>query len=73
MEEWIFTFGCGHKYAGHCVRIKGTYEEARRKMMDKFGLYWAFQYPAEEWDNQKNDPNISWWLEKEIDWSEIDG
>ena len=73
MEEWIFTFGCGHKHCGKCVRIKGSYEEARKKMVSKFGMHWAFQYSADEWDGWKIDPNRNWQMEKEVDWSEIDG
>lgn len=47
-KDWIFTFGCGQKHAGHYVRIKGTYKEARAKMIEKFGTEWAFQYEASE-------------------------
>jgi hypothetical protein len=48
-EWWVFTFGCGHTYAGYYVKIKGTYAEARRKMCKKYGIKWAFQYSLEEW------------------------
>ena len=48
-ETWVFTFGCGQKHEGKYVRIKGTYEEAREKMVEKYGLAWAFQYSEEEW------------------------
>ena len=43
MEEWIFTFGSNHELKGKCVRISGTKEEAREKMIEKYGLHWAFQ------------------------------
>jgi hypothetical protein len=65
-EEWIFTFGCGQKHAGKCVRIKGTYGEARAKMFELFGEEWCFQYSAEEWDKMKNDPNRTHPMEEEM-------
>ena len=67
MNEYIFTFGQGHPLKGRCVRIKGTYGEAREKMCAKFGLNWAFQYSAEEWERFRNDPNRWWPMEEEID------
>lgn len=66
MEEWIFTFGVGHSLEGKCVRIPGTYDEARQKMIDKYGLHWGFQYSAAEWSKMHNE----WYgdfLEKEVD------
>ena len=66
-NEWVFTFGAGHSFAGHCVRIKGTYDEARAKMCDAFGLKWAFQYSADEWERMRNDPNRMWPMEQELD------
>lgn len=52
-EVWYFTFGCGQEHAGHYVKIKGTFSEARAKMFDRFGDKWAFQYSEQEW-NEKN-------------------
>ncbi len=72
MTEWVFTFGFGQPHAGHCVRIPGTYDEARQKMMDRYGPHWAFQYSAEEWDAWKKDPNRAWFMEREIPFDEID-
>lgn len=66
-REWIFTFGCGQgDLAGKCIRIKGAYEEAREKMCEMFGNKWAFQYPASEWDEEKNNPKRAWLMEEEI-------
>lgn len=66
MNEYIFTFGDGHKFEGKCVRIQAdTMEEARKKMIEKYGLHWAFGYTAEDWDRMHNE----WYgdfLEKEI-------
>lgn len=51
---WLFTFGYGHIHpetgeslADRGVRFKGTYEEARRQMVDRFGVKWAFQYATD--------------------------
>lgn len=52
---WIFTFGCGHRFAGCYVKIYGTYGEAREKMCNKYGDKWAFQYSEENWNAMKND------------------
>lgn len=49
-QVWIFTFGCGQEHAGHYVKVKGTFHEARNKMIDKYGIKWGFQYSEEEWD-----------------------
>ena len=70
MTEWVFTFGKGQRNAGKCVRIKGDYYEARRKMIEKYGLQWAFQYSAEEWDKWKKDPRLAWFMETEVPFGE---
>lgn len=49
---WYFTFGCGQKHAGHYVKIRGTYGEARKKMFERFGDEWAFQYSEQEWNEE---------------------
>ena len=50
MEEYIFTFGSGQELEGFCVRIKGKdYYDCRRKMLEKFGEEWSFQYSLKEW------------------------
>ena len=67
-EEWIFTFGYGQPLEGKCVRIAGTYGEARQKMIKMFGTQWAFQYSAQEWDKWKEDPSRAWMMEKEIEY-----
>ena len=57
-EWWIFTFFCdGTEKEGKCVKIKGTYGEARAKMIDKYGTHFAFQYSEKEWERDWNDPN----------------
>ena len=48
-EWWIFTFGTGQKHGGFYVRFYGTYGEARTKMVERYGVAWAFQYGAKEW------------------------
>lgn len=47
-------------------RVKGDYGEARKKMFDRYGDKWAFQYSAEEWDGWKKDPRRAWYMEKEM-------
>ena len=51
---WVFTFGYGHVHpetgaplGDHAIRFAGSYEEARRQMVERFGLKWAFQYRSE--------------------------
>lgn len=46
---WIFTFGVGQPNAGKYVKVYGDYESARRKMIDRYGLHWAFQYSMTQW------------------------
>lgn len=48
-KYWIFTFGCGQQHEGKYVKIRGTYKQAREKMVEKYGSEWAFQYDEEEW------------------------
>ena len=64
---WIFTFGCGMAHGGQYVRIKGTYGEARKKMFEKYGRQWAFQYSEEEWQRFFDDPNRDWPMETELE------
>jgi len=66
-EWWIFTFGFGQEHEGKCVKIKGTYGEARAKMVDKYGIRFAFQHPEEEWEKDWNDPKRPYQLEDIID------
>lgn len=52
-REWIFTFGFKHIHSGtqmrdRFVRIRGTFEDARAVMVQRFGKTWAFQYESEE-------------------------
>lgn len=43
-EKWAFTFGYNHKHPKKYVVIEGNYLDARRKMIERFGSSWAFQY-----------------------------
>jgi hypothetical protein len=52
-KDWYFTFGIGHEHdgqsMGNCyVVFHGTFGDAREKMIDRFGLKWAFQYGSAE-------------------------
>lgn len=67
-EWWIFTFmSDGSDKSGKCVKVKGTYGEAREKMCDKYGIHWAFQRPEKEWEESWNDIDRAYWLEEIID------
>lgn len=65
-QWWIFTFGQGQRNAGHYVKYYGTYGEARDKMISKYGLQWAFQYPKSQWDEWLKDPARAMWMETEL-------
>jgi hypothetical protein len=47
-SSWLFSWGFGHEHPNRYVRIEGTYEEARREMVRRYGRRWAFQYPESE-------------------------
>jgi len=50
MQKWYFTFGSGQVNQGKYVVIEATSEDlARKKMFDRFGSEWAFQYSESEW------------------------
>lgn len=56
-DWWIFTFGGGQENEGYYVRVWGTYGTARQKMINKYGLKWAFQYSLKEWVKMERDPH----------------
>ena len=41
-QWWIFTFGSGQKHAGHYVKIQGTFNSARQRMIEEYGKAWGF-------------------------------
>lgn len=59
MEYYVFTFGLGTKFANKYVKVYGDYGTARQKMINRFGLNWAFQYSAEQWTDWE-DTRPSW-------------
>lgn len=68
-KYWIFTFGCGREEygdkAGTAVKVyANSYSEARKKMCDKYGYKWAFQYSAKEWKEFRDDPKRFWDMEE---------
>jgi len=50
MPKFYFTFGFGqlHENGFHIIEAK-DYGTAREKMVERFGLKWAFQYTEEQW------------------------
>lgn len=52
LKTYVFTFGSGHKNAGHYVKIKARdWDSARAKMFSYFGEEWAFQYSLDVWQD----------------------
>ena len=50
MEKYYFTFLMSNTSHCRCYHVEeGSYEEAREKMIAKYGTNWAFQYSEEEW------------------------
>lgn len=65
MLYWIFTFGCGQENGGKAVKIAGKdAQDARRKMCEKYGNKWAFQYSESNWHKMENDPDRQWAMEE---------
>ena len=60
---WVFTFGSGQEHAGKYVLIQGTFNEARTKMVERYGTKWAFQYSSKDWDDIVNNPCRTWPVE----------
>ena len=45
MNKWYFTWGFGHRFPnGYHVVEADSAGEARKIMVERFGLKWAFQY-----------------------------
>jgi len=57
-EYWYFTFGGCHSTPNAYVKIYGTFSEARQKMINKFGVKWAFQYSEKEFKGQPEKYNL---------------
>ena len=50
MEKYYFMFLMSYWPRQKCYHVEeGTYEEAREKMIQRYGTNWAFQYSEEEW------------------------
>lgn len=52
VREWLFTFGGGHRHDGRFVRITGTYDSARARMVEVFGPRWGAQYDWQGFDRE---------------------
>jgi len=49
-EKYYFTFGFNQKHENCFTVITAeNRREARRRMFEKFGKEWAFQYDEEHW------------------------
>jgi hypothetical protein len=49
-QEWLFTFGSGQQHDGRFVRITGTHDSARARMVEVFGTAWCDQYTWQSFD-----------------------
>ena len=67
---WIFTFGSGQPNAGTYIKIRGTFESARKVMEERYGNRWGFQYSEEEWEDWIN--RKPWYIPAEVMLEEID-
>jgi len=49
MTEYIFTFGWGQSYENcfHAIKAADP-DEARKTMMQRFGMKWSMQYDSRE-------------------------
>ena len=66
---WYCTFGCGQKHAGHYVKIKGTFEDAREEMFARYGKEWCLQYSEKQWNEwvqHCKETGREHWLETEL-------
>jgi len=53
MQKFYFTFGFGQVHEGGFHIIEADhYMQARKKMHERFGSKWAFQYPEDDWFNK---------------------
>lgn len=50
-QWWYFTFGCGHFHRGKYVRLEGTCDETRDRMIALFGNGWSTQYSERQWNS----------------------
>ena len=52
-QNWYFTF-CKNQplLKDKYVSFYGTYNETRKKMIENFGMKWAFQYSEEDFSCQ---------------------
>lgn len=65
-DRWIFTFGCGHVYAGRYVVYEGTFMEAREQMFRDYGAEWCGQYSELQWKTWLNDPTRVVYMEQPL-------
>ena len=63
MAKWYFTFLIDDETKADKYHVEeGTMDEARGKMLEKFGTDWGFQYNEEEWIVKKKDnPDMFNW------------
>jgi len=52
-KYYIFTFGIGQLMKNYAIKIFGTYDDTREKMIEQFGKKWCGQYSIEEFERDK--------------------
>ena len=52
VQNYYFTFGVCTNKGGNYIKIEGTAESTRKKMVAVHGLEWAFQYNEADFDGQ---------------------
>ena len=58
-EKWYFTFGIGQDNRSHYVMFTGTFNEARYKMINLYGLKWSIQYSESEFVGHPEKYNLT--------------
>lgn len=58
LQKWYFTFGQNHTHPDtgqsmkdYWVESYGTYDEARQRMVAKYGRQWSMQYSEDNWED----------------------
>lgn len=47
-QDWYFTWGFNQGHDDCYTVIHGTWESARQRMTELWGIKWGFQYPSAE-------------------------
>lgn len=60
MKTFYFTFGSGQVNQGYCQPIKAeNSQKAREKMVEMYGIKWAFQYNEEDFKRYREEGTLT--------------